>query len=175
MPKIEAAIKDAIDRRARRHIRQVAAPLRREVRRLRQLLAAFRQGLIALKATAAQWGRVAGQTPWTARVSDEAAAAARLSGLLIRTLRTRLGLSQAALGRLVGVTGAAVVEWERGRAKPAGERRKAVVALRGLGRREVARLLDRMPKPAAERGRRAGRARRRRRGQGSARRRPGGR
>jgi hypothetical protein len=59
MPKIEAAIKDAIDRRARRHIRQVAARLRREVRRLRQLLAAFRQGLIALKATAAQWGRVA--------------------------------------------------------------------------------------------------------------------
>jgi DNA-binding transcriptional regulator YiaG len=170
MPKIEAAIKDAIDRRARRHIHQVATPLRREVRRLRQLVAGIRMDLIALKATAAQWERVADQTPWTATVSDEAAAAARLSGRLIRTLRTRLGLSQAALGRLVGVTGAAVVEWERGRAKPSGERRKAVVALRGLGRREVKRLLDRMPEAAVERGRRAGRSRRRRRARASARR-----
>src|SRR5262249_8710018 len=118
MLKIEVAIKEAIDRRARRHIRQMAAPLRREVRRLRQLVAGFRTDLAALKATAAQWKRRADQRPWTAAVSDEAANAARLSGRLIRKLRARFALSQAALGRLVGVTGAAVVEWERGRAKP---------------------------------------------------------
>jgi DNA-binding transcriptional regulator YiaG len=171
MPKIEAAIKDAIDRRARQHIRQVATPLRREVRRLRQLVAGFRKDLAALKATAVQWERLAGQTPWTATVSDEAATAARLSARLIRKLRTRLGLSQAALGRLVGVTGAAVIAWERGRAKPSGDRRKAVVALRGLGRRAVKRLLDRMPKPTVERGRRAGRSPQRRRVRASARRR----
>src|SRR5207248_1711306 len=146
-PKIELAIKAAIDRGARRHIRQVATPLRREVRRLRQLVAGLRKDVTGLKATAGQWERMADERPWTARVSDEAAKAARLSGRLIRTLRTRLGLSQAALGRLVGVTGTAVVEWERGRAKPSGERRKAVVAARGLGRREVKRLLERMPKP----------------------------
>ena len=170
MPQIEAAIKDAIDRRARQHIRQVATPLRREVRRLRQLVAGFRKDLAALKATAVQWERLAGKTPWTATVSDEAATAARLSARLIRTLRTRLGLSQAALGRLVGVTGAAVIAWERGRAKPSGDRRKAVVALRGLGRREVKRLLDRIPKPAVEQGRRAGRSPRRRRVRASGRR-----
>jgi DNA-binding transcriptional regulator YiaG len=171
MPKIELAIKEAIDRRARQHIRRVAMPLRREVRRLRQLVAGFRKDLATLKVTAAWWERVAGQTPWTATVSDEAATAARLSAGLIRKLRTRLGLSQAALGRLVGVSGAAVVEWERGRAKPSGERRKAVVALRGLGRREVKRLLDRMPRPVVERDRRGARSPRRRRVRASARRR----
>src|SRR5439155_17501580 len=76
--------------------------------------------------------------------------------------RTRLGLSQVALGRLVGVTGTAVVEWEGGRTKPSGERRKAIVALRGLGRRDVKRLLDRMPKPVAKRGPQARKARWRR-------------
>jgi DNA-binding transcriptional regulator YiaG len=157
VPKIEAAIKEAIDRRARRHIRQVATPLRREVRRLRQLVAGFRKDLAGVKATAAQWERVAGQTSWTATVSDEAAKTARLSARLIRTLRTRLGLSQAAMGRLIGVSGAAVVEWEHGRAKPSGERRRAVVALRSLGRREIQRLLARMPKPAVQRARRPGR------------------
>ena len=161
MPKIELAIKAAIDRGARRHIRQVATPMRREVRRLRQLVAGFRKEVIALKATAAQWDRMADQRPWTATVSDNAVKAARLSARLIRKLRTRLGLSQVALGRLVGVTGTAVVEWERGRAKPSGERRKAVVALRGLGRRDVKRLLDRMPKTAAKRGPQARKARRR--------------
>jgi DNA-binding transcriptional regulator YiaG len=172
MPKIEMAIKEAIDRGARRHIRQVATPLRREVRRLRQLVAGFRKDLAALKATAAQWERTTNQTSWTATVSDEAAKAARLSARLIRKLRTRLGLSQAALGRVVGVTGTAVVEWERGRAEPSGERRKAIVALRGLGRRDVKRLLDRMPKPVAKRGPQARKARRRtrrRRTQASAR------
>ena len=94
-------------------------------------------------------------------MSDEAAKAARLSARLIRKLRTRLGLSQAALGRLVGVTNAAVVAWERGRAKPSRERRKAVVALRGLGRRDVKRLLARMPKPAPKGGPQARKARRR--------------
>jgi DNA-binding transcriptional regulator YiaG len=160
MPKIEVAIKAAIDRGARRHIRQVATPMRREVRRLRQLVAGLRKDVIGLKTTAAQWERMADQRPWTATVSDEAAKAARLSAGLIRKLRTRLGLSQAALGRLVGVTETAVVAWERGRAKPSGERRKAVVALRGLGRRDVKRLLARMPKPAAKRGRRSMRRRR---------------
>ena len=165
MLKIEVAIKEAIDRRARRHIRLMASPLRREVRRLRQLVAGFRKDLAALKAAAAQWERMTDQRRWTAAVSDEAAKAARLSGPLIRKLRTRFRLSQAALGRLVGVTGAAVVEWERGRAKPSGERRKAIVALRRLGRREVSRLLARMSKPAAGRGRRTGRSTRRRRAQ----------
>ena len=169
MPKIEFAIKEAIDRGARRHTRLVATPLRREVRRLRQLVAGFRKDLAALEATAAQWARLVDQTPWTAAVSDEAAKAALLSARLVRKLQTRLGLSQAALGRLVGVTGAAVVEWERGRTRPSGERRKAVVALRGLGRRDVKHLLDRMLKPAAPRGRRAGRSPRRRRAQASAR------
>src|SRR5436309_3025020 len=152
MPKIELAIKAAIDRGARRHIRQVATPMRREVRRLRHLVAGLRRDVTGLKTTAAQWERMADRRPWTAAVSDEAAKAARLSARLIRKLRTRLGLSQAALGRLVGVTGAAVVEWERGRARPSGERRKAVVALGGLGRRDVKRLLERMPKPTGKGG-----------------------
>ena len=39
MPKMERAIKDAIQRGARREIRLVATPLRREVRRLRHTVA----------------------------------------------------------------------------------------------------------------------------------------
>ena len=52
MPKIEIAIKDAIRRGAGRQIRQATIPLRREVRRLRRIVASLRKDLIALKATA---------------------------------------------------------------------------------------------------------------------------
>jgi DNA-binding transcriptional regulator YiaG len=148
---MEMAIKDAIQRGARREIRLVATPLRREVRRLRHTVAGLRKELIALRATAAQWERVAAQTPWSSMVSDEAVKAARLSPRLIQKLRARLGLSQSALAKLTGVSGAAVLQWEQGRAAPSGDRRKAVVALRTLGRRGVKRLLARMPTPAAKR------------------------
>jgi DNA-binding transcriptional regulator YiaG len=166
VPKIEIAIKDAIERGARRQIRLVATPLRREVRRLRHTVAGLRTELIALRETAAQWKRVSEQTPWSSTVSDETVKAARLSPRLIQKLRTRLGLSQAALAKLAGVSGAAVVQWEQGRAAPAGDRRKAVVALRTLGRREVKRLLARMPTPAAKRRSRSRTRRRRTRRRG---------
>jgi DNA-binding transcriptional regulator YiaG len=161
MPPIELAIKDAIHRGAGRQIRRATTPLRREVRRLRHLVVELRREMTNLKAIAAQWQRTVAATPWTATVSDEAAKAARLSGGLIQKLRTRFGLSQAALARLLGVTGAAVVAWEQGRATPSGERRKGLVALRGLGRRDVKRLLARVPPRGV---RRKARPRTRRRG-----------
>jgi DNA-binding transcriptional regulator YiaG len=67
--------------------------------------------------------------------------AARLSPLLIKKLRTRLGVSQEQLARLVGVSGPAVAFWEQGRSRPQGPNRSALVALRGVGRREVKRML----------------------------------
>jgi broad specificity phosphatase PhoE len=59
------------------------------------------------------------------------------------------------------VSPAAVVQWERGRATPAGKNRAALVGLRRLGRRQAKRLLE---SAAAERGkpRRSAASRRRR-------------
>lgn len=146
MAKIEAAIKDAVTRGARRHVRQATGPLRREVRRLRAILRQLRVDVTALREAAASWKRAAGAKAWQPEVSEEEAKAARLSPRLIRALRDRLALSQAALARLVGVSAAAVVQWERGRSTPAGPNRGALVALRKLGRRDVKRLLASAPK-----------------------------
>jgi DNA-binding transcriptional regulator YiaG len=155
--KIELAIKDAIHRGARRQLRLVTVPLRREVRRLRRMVSALRRDVTALKDVASTWERAARATPWTAQVSEEAVKAARLSAGLIKKLRTRLGLSQAALARLAGVSPGAVVHWERGGVMPSGERRRALVGLRKLGRREVKRLLA--TTPAGERARKPRRRR----------------
>ena len=60
---------------------------------------------------------------------------------LIRTLRSRLDISQADLAQLVGVSAVAVGSWESGKSRPRPETKARIVALRALGRREVRRLL----------------------------------
>jgi len=63
------------------------------------------------------------------------------------------------VARMVGVSPAAVVQWEQGRATPAGRNRAALVGLRRLGRRQAKRVLASMP---TERRATAGKARTRR-------------
>lgn len=162
MAKIEAAIKDAILRGARRQVRAVATPFRRDLRRLRRAVAELRQNVVALRAVAAQWQRVAQTTTWRPEVSDAELKIARLSPRLIQKLRARLGVSQTALAKVVGVSTGAVVQWERGRSVPSDENRKRLVAIRKLGRRDVKRLLAGMAKASPVRRRRAPRRRRRR-------------
>jgi DNA-binding transcriptional regulator YiaG len=135
------AIKDAIARGARKHVRSAATPLRRDVRRLRQAVRELRTQLAALREVAARWSASQAGRGWQPDVSEEEARGARLSAGLIRKLRVRLALSQAAVARLVGVSPAAVVQWEQGRATPAGKNRAALVGLRRIGRRQAKRLL----------------------------------
>jgi DNA-binding transcriptional regulator YiaG len=151
MAKIETAIKDAIQRGARKHARDAVSPLRRETRRLRRLVRDLRAEVAALRARADAWQRERARP----QVSEAEARAARLSPRLIRTLRARLALTQAQIARLVGVSGAAVVQWERGRSSPAGGNRARLVALRRLGRREARRQLAGMTESG--RGKRRGR------------------
>lgn len=174
MPKIEAAIREAIARGARRQVRQVTTPLRREVRRLRGLVAQLRGEVATLRNVAAQWQRTAGAQAWRPQVSEAEAKAARLTPRLIRKLRERLGLTKAALARLAGVSAASVALWERGRATPTGENRRALVALRRLGRREVRRALASLGSeaPAGRRRRRPARRGARRPGRRAPARRP---
>jgi DNA-binding transcriptional regulator YiaG len=170
LAKIEMAIREAITRGARKHVRSAATPLRRDVRRLRQALRELRAQVAALREVAARWTASQAGRGWQPPVSEEEARGARLSASLIRKLRKRLALTQAGVARLVGVSAAAVVQWERGRATPAGKNRAALVGLRRLGRREAKRLLASVPAKrqaprrrvaARKRSRRARRARRR--------------
>ena len=150
MAKIEMAIRDAIARGARKHVRTAATPLRRDVRRLRQAVRDLRAQLVALREIAVRWTESNAGRAFQPAVSEEEARAARLSPGLIRKLRQRLALSQAAVARLVGVSAAAVVQWEQGRAAPAGKNRAALVGLRRLGRRQAKRLLASAPASRAK-------------------------
>jgi DNA-binding transcriptional regulator YiaG len=159
--KLESAIKDTIARGARRQVRQVVVPLRRDVQRLRRKVAELTTALATLRRSAAGWQRMMDSAPPVPQISEAEAKAARLSPRLIKSLRRRLGVSQMALARIVGVSAPAVAHWEGGEAAPAGPNRATLVALRKLGRREVRELLARRAKEASPRKPRAGSRKRR--------------
>jgi DNA-binding transcriptional regulator YiaG len=60
----------------------------------------------------------------------------------LATHRTKLGLSAADYGRLVGVTGQTIYKWEQGGAKPRMSQLTALASIRGLGKREARKRLD---------------------------------
>ena len=108
MAKLETVIKEAIARGARRQVRVVVMPLRREVVRLRRKVGELEGTVTILRRSAAGWKRLMEAAPPIPHVSEEEAKAARLSPRLIKSLRKRLGLSQMALARVVGVSAPAV-------------------------------------------------------------------
>ncbi len=69
----------------------------------------------------------------------------RFSGESLKRLRGKLGVSQAELATLLGVSGNAVWQWEAGRARPRAESIQSIREIRGLGKRELRGRLDRAP------------------------------
>lgn len=166
MAKLESVIRESIARGARRQIRMAVTPLRREVVRLRRRVAELQGTVTTLRRSAAGWRRILEAAPPMPPVSEEEAKSARLSPRLIQSLRKRLGLSQTALARLVGVSAPAVAHWEAGNSIPTRQNRAAVVALRKVRKRDVKELLARRTKDTASRvfrtRKRLGKGRRRR-------------
>ena len=141
MPRIEQVLKSEIIRLAKKQVRAASVPLARDVRELKRRVSQLSKTVAALdKMRAALEAKRAAEGA-KLEAPEEKVKAARLSPLLIKKLRARLGISQGQLARLVGVSGPAVAFWEQGKSRPQGSNKAALVALRGFGRREVKRML----------------------------------
>ena len=69
--------------------------------------------------------------------SPEEVKASRLRPERIAGLRKKLGISQRELGALVGASLGAVASWEKGKFKPQGEKKAALVALKKTRKRDI--------------------------------------
>lgn len=141
MGKVEAIIKSEIVRLAKREMRKVATPLRRDLRNLKGTVSQLRKALSDLEGfITRQRKKLKQDIPL--RAAPEEVESSRLSPKLIKSLRRRLGLSQRDLARIAGVTPLAVYQWESGVFKPKKEKKEILVALRKLGRRDTKKLLE---------------------------------
>jgi DNA-binding transcriptional regulator YiaG len=142
MGKVEETIKSEIIRLARRELRQVSGPMGRDVRSLKATVSQLRKAVSGLERFAARRDNEMLSEKVKLEASPEELEKSRFSARLIRGLRKRLGISQKELAALAGVTVGAIFQWEKGMFDPREEKKKILVALRKLGRREVRKVLE---------------------------------
>ena len=140
MGKIESTIKSEIQRLAKHEVRVAFRPLRKEVWGIRLKLSNLLKGFAPLN----RWVKEAAQSKSKESklaASPEEVKASRFTPERIRRLRMKLGLSQRELGVLVGATIGAVASWEKGKFRPRGEKKAALVGLRKVRKRDVKKML----------------------------------
>ena len=142
MGKMETIIKSEVQRLAKREIHKISAPLAQDIRFLKNKVSQLQKIVLLLERSIAHQQELSGIREKTLEASPEEVKASRFSPQLIRSLRRHLGISQKELAILAGVSLGAAHRWETGKFKPKDEKKRVLVALRKLGRREVRRLLE---------------------------------
>ena len=142
MANLAAALKDEIRRLARKEIKaqtgatkQTVAQYRREFAKLKRQLAAQEKKVAFLEA---QEKKRVGQP----QAVEEPAEGIRFSARSVKAQRERLGLSAANYAKLVGVSELTIYNWEQGKTRPRKEQLAALVAVRGIGKREALAKLE---------------------------------
>ena len=139
MANIITALKAEIVRLARKEAKALTAPLRKPANTTRLTLADLKRRVAALEQENKQLAASLSKIPQPAPAEEPAKAKGWVSGKGVRSLRQKLGLSQEAFAKLVGVSPNAVYQWERksGMLRLRAKTRTAVMAVRELGAREA--------------------------------------
>jgi DNA-binding transcriptional regulator YiaG len=142
MAKFATALKDEMYRVARKEVksqvtvaRKAAAQHRRDIARLKRVVAALNRRVVFLEA---QEKRRTVQKP---AAEPEAV---RFSPRWLKIHRSKLGLSALDYGKLVGVSGLTVYNWENGKSRPLESLLAALGTVRSLRKREALHRLEMM-------------------------------
>lgn len=151
MPNIGAMLKQEIARLSRREVKSITETTRKAAAQHRRHIAALRRQVAKLERQVAVLQR---QRLGATSVSSSTTSGAKMRFVAkgLKSQRSRLGLSAADYGRLVGVTAQSVYNWETGKATPRGDQLARIAALRAVGKREV---VARLEQAAATKGRSA--------------------
>lgn len=148
MGAIETSVKAEIVRLAKREGRKLVAPLREELRRLKNRDSERKTQVAGL----VEQIRKFQAKERLAETTSKAAAGevtGRLSPRLIRLLRTKLGLSQSGFAKVLGVSIGSIVNWESGKMNPRPEMRTKILSFRGMKRREAKEIVANLFKAPA--------------------------
>ncbi len=136
MPNLGALLKEEIVRLSRREIRKQTAGLQKTSASYRRDIAAAKRRLAVLERAFKQAEKTIARTA-PASASAPANAHMRFVAKGFKSLRQRLGLSAAQIGKLLGVSEQSIYNWESKKATPRRSQLPAIAELRGLGKREA--------------------------------------
>jgi DNA-binding transcriptional regulator YiaG len=139
MSNIAKVLKAEICRLAKREIKAESASTkraivqyRRDIARLKRDLAAQAKEIAALKKR---------RTNAVESPAENESDNIRFSARSVKAQRVRLGLSALDYGKLVGVSQLTIYAWEQGKSRPRKAQLAALVAIRGIGKREAMQKL----------------------------------
>jgi DNA-binding transcriptional regulator YiaG len=146
MANFNTALKAEISRISRKEIKQAVAPLRKPAIGARHALADLKRRVAALEQENKRMAALLSKVPQPAPAEEPVKSKGWISGKGVRSLRQKLGLSQEAFAKLVGVSPNAVYQWERksGMLRLRANTRTAVMSARELGAREAKTKLAEM-------------------------------
>jgi DNA-binding transcriptional regulator YiaG len=140
MTDLANALKAEISRLARKELRAQLEPLKRSTAQSKAQLAVLREEVSALKKQIRSLEKpVRHLTDKSSEV--ERKSRQRFTAKGFATMRGRLGLSYAEMGRLIGASDQSVRKWEDGAAVPRSKYQQAIFKLRGVGKRMIAERL----------------------------------
>ncbi|MCY1243406.1 hypothetical protein D9M72_564200 [compost metagenome] len=139
MPNIASILKAEISRVARKEVRTEIETLKKASAQYRSAIAALRRQVDSLEKEFKRANKgterarsAPGSTPATEQVPVRRFSATRLAAH-----RGKLGLSAAAYGSLVGVSGQTIYHWEQGKARPRAAQLQTLAGVRAMGKRDV--------------------------------------
>ncbi|WP_395641419.1 helix-turn-helix domain-containing protein [Rudaea sp.] len=136
MPNIGALLKNEISRLSRREIRKATTSLKNASASYRREIAALKRQVAALqkKSTSLEKRTSVAASHKSTELPDRPV---RFVAKGLRSLRLRLGLSAPQLALLLGVSEQSIYNWETKKATPRKEQFAAIIAMRGIGKREA--------------------------------------
>jgi DNA-binding transcriptional regulator YiaG len=149
MPNIASLLKEEIARVARKQLRGETEALKRansgyrsQIAELKRRMQALEQQVRRLQKTGTE--RAAGAAAPGAGDEEDTGDGRqiRYSAKSLASQRRRLGLSAAALAKLLDVSALSVYKWESGSTRPRRKQIEAIAQLRGMGRRDAQKKLE---------------------------------
>ncbi|MEJ8857438.1 helix-turn-helix domain-containing protein [Variovorax robiniae] len=144
MANIAALLKSEIARVARKEVRaeieslkKASAQQRGAIAQLKREVAHLQKDLRLTRTRAGAAVALSPAAPAAHQPSKRRFSAARLAAH-----RAKLGLSAAAYGQLVGMSGATIYNWEQGKSRPDGQQLSRLAALRAMPRSSLVALAN---------------------------------
>lgn len=142
MADLAGALKEEIRRLAKKEVRAETGKTKQAVSQYRRDIAKLKRQLTAAEKKISFLERREKKRLEEPETGGGAAEGVRFSARSVKAQRQRLGLSAADYAKLVGVSPLTIYNWEHGKTRPRQEQLAALVAVRGIGKREAMARLE---------------------------------
>lgn len=146
MTTLVSALKSEIQRLARKEVKSQMDQTKRQVTEQRKAIASLRRQNADLERRLKSFERQTRKSSNAPSISTDIPEGSRFSARSLRAQRRRTGLSQANYATLVGVSTLTVNNWELEKTRPRDAQFAKLISLRGLGKRDAEKLLEKVSK-----------------------------